>query len=126
MAEEFFPFTLYASDNGHYVRSPDAFRVLWLRTRPEGQSWYCYGVTIKSPTAVTFVIYDMADSARGGIGEIRATYDAVATPTLTKEAIEKRAMELARLRRDEELAQYETAIITGYAEELLRSIKEIA
>jgi hypothetical protein len=118
-----FPFTLFAYDNTpHYVSSEYKFRPVFLQNKPEGLSWYCYNVVVKSPTEVTFVHYGMLDNFSGGIGKLQGEFDAVVSAELTLPFIQKQAKLKAEWLRAQELAKAEQDIINGYYEQIMASI----
>ena len=63
---EVFPFTLVSTWKGH---SDLRFQRTFLRAKPEEMTWYCYDVIVKSPSEVTFAVYDIYDNVYGVKGK---------------------------------------------------------
>lgn len=123
-ANNFFPFTLRASETPHYTYSPHAFRKTFLEVKPEGLTWYAYDVIIYSPTKITFVVYDMRDTSYGGIGKEITRIDAKVSVEITAQACNERMFALARDVRQQELDASELQMIGSYADQLREMTKE--
>ena len=117
---DFFPFTVQGSDDSGGVNW--GFRKLLVDNKPEKLVWYTADVVIKSPTEVTFIVYDMLDMCYGGRGKQIAQFDAVTTLEVTRAAIERRASQVAYYKRAKELSDHESAIITQYTNEFLNTV----
>ncbi len=121
MTEPFFPFTIFAHDNGHYVQEPWGFRRAFLKIKPEGLTWYTFNVTIKSPTEVEFTTYGMYSFSTGGIGKKEHTFSATLDIEITREAITNEARRRARLKRQQELDEAENAVIETYTSAIIKA-----
>jgi hypothetical protein len=119
---DLFPIELPAQETPHYTESDHEFRSTFIAAKPEGMSWYAYDVEVKSPTLVRFTAYGMRDSCYGGIGEARGSFEVTVAPEVTREAIEREAMRLAKARRRAELRAEEDARIKAYAGEILAEV----
>jgi len=116
---EVFPFTLVSTWKGH---SDLRFQRTFLRAKPEEMTWYCYDVIVKSPSEVTFAVYDIYDNVYGVKGKKIAEVNAEADIALTAECINDRIQHMAKIFRAEELACIEQAIIDGYAARIKAAI----
>lgn len=117
-ANDFFPFTLRAQETLNYTYSPHAFREAFLSAKPEGMSWYAYDVIVRSPTKITFVVYDMRDMTYGGIGGEIGRVDWIVDPKITGQAMNDRMFALARDVRQQELEAAEMKVVAGYADQI--------
>lgn len=116
---DFFPIELRAFDNGHFIEMANSFRPAFLAEKKKGQVWYAFDVSILSPTTVMFTVYGMANMSSGGIGDVIDSFPAKVSSELTRPYILQRSMQLARIRRAEELDRIESEIISKYASEIL-------
>lgn len=117
-----FPFTLKARETPHFTSSPYDFRKAFLANKPESLSWFAYDVVVASPTDVEFVVYDMRDFCRGGIGKEIARFEAKVGRGVTRASIEHRALYLAQERRNAELEAAEAEVVRTYAAEIMAEI----
>lgn len=111
-----FPFTLYCGANGG---GDHTFRNTFMAHRPKDVTWYGYDVVVNSPTSVTFVVYNMHDNYRGGLGKEILRFDVNVPVEVTLPRIGERAMFLAAAKRQEELDEAEEKIVQRYAQDIL-------
>jgi hypothetical protein len=123
MDDPFFPFTLHAEETPHYTQSEGKFRAVFNAVRPKDLSWFAYDVVIKSPTYVTFVMYDMRDNCSGGLGKYIGKCHSVVDAKLTRPFIEKQAQRRAVARRARELHAAENALIARYTLQILEDLE---
>lgn len=116
-----FPFTLYAASDG---RSDSRFQSAFLKAKPEKLVWYCFDVIVESPTAITFIVYDMRDNTYGGKGDKIAEFKAKVDTSITKKSIDQRILYLAECMREEELERIESEAIAKYAEQIRATISQ--
>lgn len=132
MTESFFPFRIYASNEGW---SPYEFRAVFNENRPEyiyhvefkGESfeftrrekfsYYCYDVIVLSQTEVEFVCFDMKDNYYGGKGKEIHRFRATVEKIVTSAYIGRRLFSRGVARREQELAEAENKICQNYANE---------
>ncbi len=108
---DIFPFTIHCYDNGHYIEMDNRYRETWLSIKPKDYTWYCYDVTIKSRTEITFTIYGMRDTCYGGIGEKQDQFEVTVDKELTDKSIEKECKRIAREIRQKQIDDEETVRI---------------
>lgn len=96
--EDFFPIEIPCSYiHGHSCME---FRDEFLAVRPANMHWYAYDVIIKGPTSIVFVVYNMRDNLRGGVGDEIARLKSECSEAKTKLWIEAHAFNLALKKLD--------------------------
>lgn len=119
-----FPIDLRACETPHYTSSPyqyrEVFRAALLAADPRA-SYYAFDVTVHSPTAVSFIAYDMRDNLYGGIGNEVWRGKASVPASLTRDDVERAIFAAAKRRRALERVEEENAVIRGYAEEIRKA-----
>lgn len=76
------------------------FRDEFLAVKPARMHWYAYDVLIKSPTSIVFVVYNMRDNFKGGVGDEIARLKSECSEAKTKPWIETHAFNLALRKLD--------------------------
>ena len=114
-----FPFMLHATEKGW---SDYNFLSAFMKAKPEKLIWYGYDVIVRSPTEITFRVYNMRDSCYGGLGDKIAEINAEVEAHITGESINNRIMFLAQVMREEALDRIESDAIAKYAEQIRETI----
>lgn len=118
-----FPIHIACYDTGYgWIQMARQYQKAWFSVQPRNFSWYCYDVTIISPTQIKLTIYDMADNFKGGIGKNLGHFWADVDASLTADDIQRHARELAESQRQAEIDAAEDKIITAYQTAILTAV----
>lgn len=115
-----FPFTLYC-DCSYGGNSADLYEE-FLQVKPKGMYWYGFDTEVLSSTLVIFHVREMLDNVYGGVGKEIARISADIPEAKLRNVVRRRALDLAKERRERELRIIEGEIIEGYANELINII----
>lgn len=125
-----FPITRAAYETPNFTQSAYEYREAFLGAWKEldeqvrrREGYYAYDVVIHSRTQVEFIVYDMRDNCRGGIGKETRRLTARVKASLTRPDVEREIYRWAEARRSAELLAAEERIISGYATEIRASMR---
>jgi hypothetical protein len=116
-ARMIFPFTLSPSDK--FGGIPNGFKDVFLSAKPADLIWFASDVIVISETLVEFVVFGMRDFVYGGIGDHLMSFRTDCLPSVTRDSVVKRCIELAQIQREREIEYSEDVAIGSYANALL-------
>ena len=112
-------FPIYLPCNIENGWSHAGFRSTFMQNKPAKLIWYAYDVWILNKTLVRFDVFEMYDDVYGGVGNKIHTFEVEVDESITRPEMVRRAMEMARAKREAELEAAENLIVHQYAKEIL-------
>lgn len=115
-----FPFTLSPDDK--FGGIPNGFKEVFFSAKPADLKWFASDVIVISETLVEFVVFGMRDFVYGGIGDHLTSFRTNCLPSVTRDSVVNRCIELAEIQREREMEYSKDVAIGSYANALLAEL----